>query len=459
MTSRSVRAAAVALVLALADAGTGGAGPGVRRPGHRGARRAPRPVRAGARPGRGTTPRSRRSSTSAWSTSATWSRSPRSRSPGRRPPSGREWTLRLRRGSGVPRRDRDRVGRCGPLPAAVPALAVRGRAAGWPRGSRAAPRTGTGPPRIWPDSRPAIRSPSSCGCASRRWPPSRTSPRPAAAITSARGAGAGPFVPTTASPIRGRAAFVPFGGHVRGRPFLDGLTLRAADSARRSGRRHPRGRDRAAGGVAAARPRPRASRLLARRIAAGRRRRRSTATTSSATSSPAVRRPRRRSRRCSCPRCPRRDPPPGGGPSRDRSCSRSAAMFPPWSASAWSPTWARPASRPPRWRRRRTPSGRPRPPRASSPGHRRSRIRCWPSRSWPASSARRDATTLARAALESDPDRREALLHKAEAALRSQSIVVPLAALPLGYRARPGVHGIAVDAGGRIRLEDAWVEP
>ena len=53
---------------------------------------------------------------------------------------------------------------------------------------------------------------------------------PAAAITSARGAGAGPFVPTTASPIRGRAAFVPFGGHVRGRPFLDGLTLRAADS-------------------------------------------------------------------------------------------------------------------------------------------------------------------------------------------------------------------------------------
>ena len=66
---------------------------------------------------------------------------------------------------------------------------------------------------------------------------------------------------------------------------------------------------------------------------------------------------------------------------------------------------------------------------------------------------------LGRAGLESDPDRREALLHKAEAALRSQSVVIPLAALPLGYRTRPGVHGIAVDAGGRIRLEDAWVEP
>jgi hypothetical protein len=72
-------------------------------------------------------------------------------------------------------------------------------------------------------------------------------------------------------------------------------------------------------------------------------------------------------------------------------------------------------------------------------------------------SAGRDA--LARAGLESDPDRREALLHKAEAALRSQSILVPLAALPIGYRSRPGVHGISVDAGGRIRLEDAWVEP
>jgi hypothetical protein len=72
-------------------------------------------------------------------------------------------------------------------------------------------------------------------------------------------------------------------------------------------------------------------------------------------------------------------------------------------------------------------------------------------------SAGRDA--LARAALESDPDRREALLHKAEAALRSQATVVSLAALPLGYRSRPGVHGIAVDGGGHIRLEDAWVDP
>ena len=60
-----------------------------------------------------------------------------------------------------------------------------------------------------------------------------------AAITSERGAGAGPFVPTTASPIRGRAAFVPFPGHVRGRPFLDGITVQAAgvagDGAGRAG--------------------------------------------------------------------------------------------------------------------------------------------------------------------------------------------------------------------------------
>lgn len=46
---------------------------------------------------------------------------------------------------------------------------------------------------------------------------------PAAAITSPRGAGAGPFVPTATLP--GRTALTAFPGHVRGRPLLDGVEI------------------------------------------------------------------------------------------------------------------------------------------------------------------------------------------------------------------------------------------
>jgi hypothetical protein len=50
---------------------------------------------------------------------------------------------------------------------------------------------------------------------------------PAAAIVSPRGAGAGPFVPTTPPSARGISATA-FGRHVRGRPFLDVVRLVAA---------------------------------------------------------------------------------------------------------------------------------------------------------------------------------------------------------------------------------------
>lgn len=60
---------------------------------------------------------------------------------------------------------------------------------------------------------------------------------------------------------------------------------------------------------------------------------------------------------------------------------------------------------------------------------------------------------------ETDPARRRARLHRAEAALRSEWVLVPLASVPVSYRTRPGVHGAAVDLGGRLVLEDAWVEP
>jgi hypothetical protein len=56
----------------------------------------------------------------------------------------------------------------------------------------------------------------------------------AAAVTGAAGAGAGPFVPTLTVPGR-RIALTAFASHVRGRPFLDRITLVAEpDPARRA---------------------------------------------------------------------------------------------------------------------------------------------------------------------------------------------------------------------------------
>src|SRR6185503_7357363 len=54
---------------------------------------------------------------------------------------------------------------------------------------------------------------------------------PAAAIVSPRGAGAGPFVPTTPPSARGVSATA-FGRHVRGRPFLDVVRLIASPGDR-----------------------------------------------------------------------------------------------------------------------------------------------------------------------------------------------------------------------------------
>ncbi len=64
-------------------------------------------------------------------------------------------------------------------------------------------------------------------------------------------------------------------------------------------------------------------------------------------------------------------------------------------------------------------------------------------------------------AAEGEPslDRRRIHLHRAEAALRSSFALIPLASMPLGYAARPGLHGVALDPRGRLLLEDAWLEP
>jgi ABC-type transport system substrate-binding protein len=66
---------------------------------------------------------------------------------------------------------------------------------------------------------------------------------------------------------------------------------------------------------------------------------------------------------------------------------------------------------------------------------------------------------LAAARHELDLDRRRALLHRAEAALRAEHRLVPVASVPVSFRARPGVHDMRVDLSGRLVLEDAWREP
>jgi len=61
--------------------------------------------------------------------------------------------------------------------------------------------------------------------------------------------------------------------------------------------------------------------------------------------------------------------------------------------------------------------------------------------------------------LELNPDRRRVMLLRVEAALRAEACLVPVASTPVSFAVREGVHGVSVDAGGRLVLEDAWVEP
>lgn len=61
--------------------------------------------------------------------------------------------------------------------------------------------------------------------------------------------------------------------------------------------------------------------------------------------------------------------------------------------------------------------------------------------------------------LELDLDRRRTLLEEAEAVLRADRVLLPLALVPAAFAARPGVHGARLDAAGRLLLEDAWAGP
>jgi ABC-type transport system substrate-binding protein len=66
---------------------------------------------------------------------------------------------------------------------------------------------------------------------------------------------------------------------------------------------------------------------------------------------------------------------------------------------------------------------------------------------------------LAAASRETDLDRRRALLQRAEAALRDDSVLIPLASIPVSFGTRRGLHDARVDLTGRLVLEDGWLEP
>jgi len=66
---------------------------------------------------------------------------------------------------------------------------------------------------------------------------------------------------------------------------------------------------------------------------------------------------------------------------------------------------------------------------------------------------------LAAAARELEAPRRRVLLHEAETVLRASGVLVPLAVVPVAAHASANLHGVATDRAGRLVLEDAWLEP
>lgn len=291
---------------------------------------------------------------------------------------------------------------------------------------------------------------------------------PEAAITSARGAGAGPFVPTTRGPVGARAAFVAFSRHVRGRPFLDGLALAAipnAGDADVAAKRADAFASIDAGPLAATLVLvldPRAAPLD--RVEA---RRRAAAAVDGAdlvehfipaggrTSSLfprallpaplATRRPADAPRLTGAVSLAVSTDVPAAISQRVVASLAAAGLRATARAVAPEDAWTAPAA--------------VRlvlfVPQVADPLLALDELAALAP---PADSAAGRALR-AEAAAELDRDRRETLLHRAEAALRAPAVLVPLAGVPVGFRARPGLHGVAVDAAGRIRLEDAWIDP
>jgi hypothetical protein len=287
---------------------------------------------------------------------------------------------------------------------------------------------------------------------------------PAAAVVSTRGAGAGPFAPTTPPSPRGLSATA-FGRHVRGRPFLDVVRLVPAtgDRARADG-------DVTVSGG----PLPPAAGLLLLVLDpaapplsnAGTR-----ALIASAVDRPAL----------------ARHFLPGGEPA---DTLLPAILLPPLPVD---PSAPRRATAAPLHGRLTLRVGSEVPPPASQrvvahlaalglevdavPASAatiatgaQARLVVWYPEVAEAALALEELAALAaapsdlRAALSAseairDADRRRAELQRIEEALRARHVLLPLARLPLGLGGRTGVHGLRATASGVLVLEDAWVEP
>jgi ABC-type transport system substrate-binding protein len=289
---------------------------------------------------------------------------------------------------------------------------------------------------------------------------------PAAALVSGRGAGAGPFVPTTPPSARGVSATA-FGRHVRGRPFLDVVRLIAAPPDRAA---RPDGA--AADVAASATPLPPAAGLLllllepaAPPLAEARVRALIAASVDRAQLA--------------------RHFLPGGEAAEVLLAPTLLAALPvppprasPSPASVTGRLVLRVASDVPQSASQRVvahltalglevqavaaPVG------ATAPGS--PRLLVWYPEVAEAGLALEELAALAgapaavRTALEAadsvrDFDRRRADLQRIEEALRATHVLVPLARLPLPLGARSGVHALRATASGALVLENTWVEP
>ncbi len=291
---------------------------------------------------------------------------------------------------------------------------------------------------------------------------------PAAAIVSARGAGAGPFVPTTPPSARGVSATA-FGRHVRGRPFLDVVRL-ITTAATDRGRPDGGGADVTSGAPAL----PPATGLLLLLLDPG--------------AAPLKDDRARALIAASVDRAQlARHFLPGGEPADVLLAPTLLAPLPVSAArGAARPTpvpgrlLLRVASDVPQSASQRVVAhlaalglevqavAVPAALAATTAGP--ARLLVWYPEVAEAGLALEELAALAgagppvRLALEAadsvrDFDRRRAELQRVEETLRGTHVLVPLARLPLPLGARSGVHGLRATASGTLLLENAWVEP
>jgi ABC-type transport system substrate-binding protein len=289
---------------------------------------------------------------------------------------------------------------------------------------------------------------------------------PAAAIVSGRGAGAGPFVPTTPPSARGVSATA-FGRHVRGRPFLDVVRLIAAPPDRAA-----RSEGLAADVAASATPLPPAAGLLlllldpaAPPLADGRVRALIAASVDRAQLA--------------------RHFLPGGeaaevllAPTLLPALPVPPPRVPPGPASVSGRLVLRVSSDVPQSASQRVVAhltalglevqAVAAPVASTAPGS--PRLLVWYPEVAEAGLALEELAALAgsaapvRTALEAtdsvrDFDRRRADLQRIEESLRATHVLVPLARLPLPLGARSGVHALRATPTGSLVVENAWVEP